>query len=526
MIEKIIENWLIKASEKSYQLPFCYLLMQQGKTILHMTRHSAMEQGKDIIALDQEGVPHAYQLKGINGGRLTISGWQEIQQQITQLALTPCKHPSILNTVYHKSYLVVNGDIDEEVQHAISAFNDDWEKRGFPQYHIHTIVKGQILEMAFEAKELFIPSEATDFKTLLEFYLEDGIGFLDKGKFAGMMMNLFNGKQDLGKTERRRIISSGALLCSLATASYTKTRNHVAKIEAWSIYLLCIFHAIEKNGINKSEFKNEIELTKEIITNALTDLFEEVKDSHHLYMGNLLTDAFVATERTTLITGYAALLAVLSPDDYSDQVNNFLDKFLPSTGLWGESAIPYLLTPYFLFRRQEQNTKADQLLSDIFTRTILTIITPDVPFPDIYTSAEQAVMMAFTGIDNSDGPPTPRISFVLEPLISLLSQPQFRRVMEEHWPEISKCVFSSVKLDNSYDFYNWRIPGGEHVNRYPQSPQSWTSLLEQGGHVDTTSLPSMLLFDKKWAILFLMVFPHRLNGELVKWIADTNDIET
>src|SRR5947207_5360327 len=130
MIEKIIENWLIKSSEKSYQLPFCFLLMQQGKTILHMTRHSAMEQGKDIIAVDARGQVYAYQLKGIEGRRLTISAWQEIINQIMQLVYTPCSHPSIRSKKHHKSYLVINGDIDEEVQHAITMQNLQWEQQG------------------------------------------------------------------------------------------------------------------------------------------------------------------------------------------------------------------------------------------------------------------------------------------------------------------------------------------------------------------------------------------------------------
>ncbi len=520
MIEKVIENWLIKASEKSYQLPFCYLLMQEGKTILHMTRHSAMEHGKDITALDETGRAHAYQLKGINGGRLSISGWQEIQQQVMQMVLTPCTHPSIRSNEYHESYLVVNGDIEEEVQHAIAAINHDWDKKGFPQYRINTIVKGQILDMAFKAKESFLPTEIIDFKTLLEFQLEDGIGFLDKGKFSRMLVHLFEEKQERSNAESRRVISSAALLCSLASASYTKAENHIAIVEAWSIYLLSVFRTIEKNNLNPKEYANEIEIAQTIITNTLKDLFEEIKDKEELLYGDLLTDAFVFKQRITILVGYVAFLGLIADTD-QEMINTFLDKHLPESELWGESCIPFLLTVYFFYLHSGQTDKANEFIMGSFQRMMHAIITPGILFPDIYTDVEKALAMRFEQPKDDNDLPTPRVSYILEPLISVLSQPQFREFMTAQWPEISRCVFSEQELDELFDFYLWRIPTGQHINRYPKSPQSWQELLHEGTTYNTVAIPRLVQSFSKWLPLFLMVFPHRLSSNLIRWFLNS-----
>ena len=57
MLERVIENWLDKATERSFQQPYCYILSADGHTIIHSTRHSAMELGKDIITINRHGTP-------------------------------------------------------------------------------------------------------------------------------------------------------------------------------------------------------------------------------------------------------------------------------------------------------------------------------------------------------------------------------------------------------------------------------------------------------------------------------------
>jgi len=67
MQERLLENWLISVNEKSFQIPFCQLLTGEGHEVVHISRHGPFEAGKDILAIDSNGIPCAFQLKGSTG---------------------------------------------------------------------------------------------------------------------------------------------------------------------------------------------------------------------------------------------------------------------------------------------------------------------------------------------------------------------------------------------------------------------------------------------------------------------------
>jgi hypothetical protein len=64
LIERIVENWLTSASERSFQIPFCQLLSAQGETLLYIASHGPFEKGKDVITVTRGGRLRAYQNEG------------------------------------------------------------------------------------------------------------------------------------------------------------------------------------------------------------------------------------------------------------------------------------------------------------------------------------------------------------------------------------------------------------------------------------------------------------------------------
>ncbi len=129
MYERLLEGWLDSASERSYQGPFCQVLAAQGYAVLHSTRHAPIEFGKDVIAVAPDGVPCAYQLKGNPGSRLTHAQYREIAPQLFELATQSIVFPG-RPPGPHRSYLVTNGNVDEEVQRAIDDMNRNFAERG------------------------------------------------------------------------------------------------------------------------------------------------------------------------------------------------------------------------------------------------------------------------------------------------------------------------------------------------------------------------------------------------------------
>lgn len=515
MIEKIVENWLTKSSERTYQTPFCFLLQQEGQTVVHLTRHTAMEHGKDVIALNQQGEPCAYQLKGVSGTHFTLADWQKILPQIYQLVLTPITHPSVQNQGYHKSYLVINSDMHEEVQYAIYAWNNLQEKNGFPQYRLETIVKGQILEMALKHKEQLVPSELGDMKNLLEFYLEDGRGFLDKKKFDHLLDNILNATPPKGSNHSKRLASSAALVCSLAASSYSDAANHLAIVEAWLVYIFKLLRHCELFGKSIKDFDNEIDLAKKTIVNALLNLFQECKENEELFQGNPFIDAFVLQARKTMLVGLNSFLGMISTDVDFDEIHQFNLQNLKDVAIWGETAIPFMLAPYFFYKTKGETKLANEILKKTFLGTLNAIKNPDTRFTNIYTSAEEAIVSYFK---NDEQPSlTPRISRVIEPLLVLLAEPEFQELLQHCWPELSRCIFTELDISDPCEFYRWRAKEAQIINKTPNLTQSWSELLTSSRNFEAEKIPEGIKYLHDYLPLVWMVFPQRLNTNLLKW---------
>jgi len=112
VLERLIESWLDSASERSYQAPFCQMLLAEGHTVLHSTRHAPLEFGKDVISIGPDGIPCAFQLKGNPGTRLTLVQLRDIKGQLLELVTQPIVLPGV-PAGRHRCYLVTNGETEE-----------------------------------------------------------------------------------------------------------------------------------------------------------------------------------------------------------------------------------------------------------------------------------------------------------------------------------------------------------------------------------------------------------------------------
>ncbi len=46
VVERLVESWLDSQTERRYQSAFVQMLVSEGWTVLHSTRHSALEFGR------------------------------------------------------------------------------------------------------------------------------------------------------------------------------------------------------------------------------------------------------------------------------------------------------------------------------------------------------------------------------------------------------------------------------------------------------------------------------------------------
>ena len=530
MLERVIENWLDKASERSFQQPYCYMLSAEGHTIIHSTRHTAMEMGKDIITIAPDGIPCAFQLKN---GNISLAKWRnEVNPQIDALVCGQINHPSVDASKHHRSYLVTNGRIEEEVSREIDDKNRGWVNQGLPGFHLETIVRGELFE---KAKRLGIdlwPSELTDVKTLLEMFLESGKGVLPKEKFASLLEPTFtlDSERTPTETQRKRTIASAALLCAIATSSFTNQNNHVAEIEAWMLYIAYVFALVEKWGLSGNAYKGELEIATQSLYNFLVNLCNEIKEREELIEGDILADSYVYRVRITWLLGLMGIYALWRRRDGvpKDEVDDFLREFCKEKRhlleLWGEAAIPQFLAFFWYFRKIDATPEPDfrilyRLISSIgklnHPNTKVFLVNPYYEAEDILPhrlapvlgSVEDPLEDIFTGK-----------SYALEGLVHLFVRRNYKQSMKCLWPDVTRLDFVSFEPANFCEFYRWRSEEGTNRIVTPKRTQEWEELKALSFESEGACIPLSIKDDPILLLLFLCVYPHRMNAEIMRWL--------
>lgn len=548
MLERIIENWLDKASERSFQLPYCYMLSAEGHTIIHLTRHCGMEMGKDIITIAPDGTPCAFQLKA---GNISLNKWQkDVGPQIYDLVVGKINHQSVDSPKHHKSYLVTNGNIVEEVSRAINDMNQTWESQGQPYLRLKTIVRGQLIEQAKKLGTDLWPSELTDIKTLLEMFLESGRGVLPKEKLASLFESTFplkpldNGKVP-SKAHCKRSIASAAILCAIATSSFSNENNHVAEIEAWMMYLSYVFALAEKWELPAKAYKGEFEIATRSIYNSLANLCDEIREQGHLVEGDPLADSYVYKVRVTWLLGLMSIYALWRRSDEvpKDETDDFLREFCKAQRhqlvLWGEAAIPQFLAFFWHFRKINSTPDPDSLLSkliasmpehdSLLSKLIASICERNRPKGNTFLAVANPYYEAEDILPHILSPilgPTERPltydfrgkSYALEGLVHLFVRRNWKQRMKRLWPDVTRIANASFEPENFSDFYRWRSQEGTNKTVVPKRTQEWGALkalaLESAG----TNIPPFIKDYPILLLLFLCVYPHRMNAEILRWL--------
>ena len=528
MLERVIENWLDKATERSFQQPYCYMLAAEGHTIIHLTRHCGMEMGKDIITIAPDGTPCAFQLKA---GDISLAKWRrEVNLQIDDLVVGQINHPSIDNSKHHRAYLVTNGNIVEEVSRAIDDRNRTWGNQNQPYLYLETVVRGQLIEKAKGLGDNLWPTELTDIKTLLEMFLEGGQGILPKEKLASLFESIFLLENETKPSESycTRTIASAAILCAIATSSFSKENNHVAEIEAWGLYISYVLALAERWQLSDTVYKDELEIATQSIYNSLANLCDEIKEREYLIEGNPLTDSYVYSVRVTWLLALMSIYALwrASKNEPKDDVDDFLREFCKEKqaqlDLWGEAAIPQWLA----FLWYSQKISATRKPDDILDCLISEICGQNGPkgggflaspyyeaediLPDMLGVAEEPLMDSFSGQ-----------SYALEGLIHLYvrgNSKQSKQSMKSLWPGVTRLLYLSFEPDNFCDFYRWRCENGKNWTVCPQHTQEWEELKALAFESDGACIPPSIKNYPILLLLFLCVYPHRMNAEILRWL--------
>lgn len=529
MIERVVENWLTKVNERSMETPFCQLLTGEGYRVIHLSRHGPFEQGKDILAIDPNGTPCAFQLKGAPAsGRITQTAWaNEYLAQATRLVELPIKHPSVDPNQPRRAFFVTNGELDEEVRIEIIDRNADWQRRGHPT--LETIVKGELLRRFIDLHTNLWPLPLASERDLLELFLADGTAILPKAKLAGLLERLLlSHEENVAKAVLARTLASVAIVTSYAISPYQDSQNHVAVFEGWTMYVAYLAALVEKLGLEEQYWRDSLSIAAYAIEQALTDLASELRERQFLVEGDLLVDQPFYRGRITWLVGLMSTLALWhilrqhesEEDGLKDWLKNFVTTYRRDMSLWGEGAIPSFLALFWFLQKSTGTRDPDELLSQILDNVVdANGDNRRLPFglPDPYRSLPEIVELQYN-LRTSSTPPTTfhGRSYTMETLIHLLARRLWRQKLALRWAAISKLTLVEFQPENSYEFCRWHTESGKNRQTLPSTPQSWQELRDRSREVDMTIIPKLFQGRPELLLAFLQVYPHRLSKDVAK----------
>ena len=527
MTERAIEDWLAKASERSYQSSFCQLLNAMGYSVVHSTTHGPIEEGKDVIAKDKKGRTYAFQLKR---GNVNVSSWRVMKSEIEELVELPIRHPSINATTKHFPVLVTNGYINENVSSRIEGMNKVWTRK---RYRTLTTWAGSELLMHFlKHTKGFLPQPLKDFHRLLGFFTNSGTGPLDKSEFDLLLKSILpisEKQKNIKKNAIIRSITASTIIAEYALTRYDQMKNHFAKIEAYTMLFCYIRATMLIHRLKEKDCSSTLNILEMAMDSCVKCLFEEVKSNKGFGPGNPLTEPMISPYRNTLLTGVMSAHFMWDkfggPSKwYRNAVESVVEevvKLSKNTIIPSEAFIPSgFLTSEFLRHNghiKEGNMKFIELLNISVLRKQGRLNVRPLWSP--YLSNEKAVLRDLGKREDSIISDSWEYeTYTAWPLILVATNRLLKQELQSLWYHISDLNFCEFVPTSAYKNLLRDNRKGKMVQRYLPQPYSWKKLQQEAKN--TANLPYYFKKYEYWLPYYFLVYPHRFTSASVLALCD------
>lgn len=534
MIEKLLENWLDSASERSYQAVFVQVLSGMGYRVVHSTRHSALEFGKDVLAIAPDGIGCAYQLKGHPGGRLGLSQFRsEIQPQMVQLMSQPVIYPGF-PADSHRTYLVSNGYFEEEVHRAV----DDLNRSPHYPYKATLVSRGELLDWCKSMGASLWPSELPDVRLLLELVLSNPRELLPIEKLSVLLGKILDSDPadtiQIKQPEFHRKVTSAALLTGIATAHFAKEKNHYAVAYAWALLAVMVIGAAEKHQHPLAgAAKETLGLAEEAALDALIELWGEVAERKHLVEGDPMSDPEVYGWRYGVVLGALSSLAVahdansLLDDGAGSELKAWLLKRHQGLNLWGEGAVANLVPWLVYLRKHEPTLRPDYEIAGLVEAVVKrNQHDSESALPSPYFGAEEVIRNQLSLDKHGDASDLRRETFsgsayTAEALLHLLVRTNLKRECKSIWPDYTRLGHRRLVFSAPWHYCLLNVDVGvDEARLYPPSYE-WAKLKSEATHKGNPPIPSELLA-RNWLLVFWwQIAPHRFTSDASRYFAES-----
>jgi len=534
-------------NERGYQPAFLQMLVGEGHRVVHSTRHMAIEFGKDVVSVDSNGVPCAFQLKGDPGSRLTLAKFREMRPQLTELVEQPIRYPGINPDDPHHSYLVTNGEIEEEVQRAVDDMNVGYNQRGLGRLLL--IGRGTLLKWAIDHASTFWSAGFSIHEKLIRFYNSDGVGApmydaLSEG--LDEILCLSDQTASLSGAEFGRRLVSASIFATLTTRNYALASNHVAIAGVQAVLFAHLAASETRHGrSNTEEGRAAKSIAREAFFGACTDLADEVVgklEAHDAARPDLverdhnvifLSDGAFASHFTwrarelrtlsllsiTRLQGRQGQNSWPLSESIATRIDAFLEERSHPIDLWGEAAVPQALAYFWRCRTRVTNRSLQQVISFIISRNR----PEDGYFPDPYHLADAALRDRLAdglGIERGKVKEDTQgnASYLTLGLFHCFVRANLKSAAKQLWPGLTRMSHLAMVPTEPWAFGLWRTDFGENVNLLLKPTGQWRNIQKDAADIETPHVPRGLSDDPIMLFAYITFAPHRALPEVLRFL--------
>jgi hypothetical protein len=513
MRERLIEDWLTRINERGYEVAFCQTLIAKRFKILRCG-HSPTEHGKDVIALAPDGTVWAYQLKA---GDIGQSELLKHQSQLNMLVETRPRFPGLPERFDYRPVLVTTGEFKQPALSLISELNVGWCVRNHPKLEV---INGRTLQVEFlQLLTDFWPRKPPDLRKFRELYLSTGKGDLDLPQLSSFLHSLLQETDE--NLEFARQISAVGIFCSYLLAEFFNQDDH------WSVFqgqVLCA-SIIAWAGQTSTELNAWIDsyfVARESALAALKRLAAETMTEGALDVRDIEIDEFTRTRNTIALSATicAGIIGSVEDGDPSLEEKAFeqLSRIFPQRVIiWGESAFVHFLMFFWVYERAGRvSDSLTQLIAWIKLISERNNQRSEIPLADPYSSADDSLTEIFERMDDEREISRASFSYSLTPAVLLAVRRGQRARITEVWDSISNVTLKWLLIENPRDVLLWHTTEAEEITQMFCRPQSWRDLVETAVDDQADRIPPILRTDIPFALMFLLIFPHRAFASIIK----------
>lgn len=524
--ERLLESWLDSQTERRYQPAFIQMLVSEGWTVLHNTRHAPIEFGKDVIARDPSGVLHCFQLKGNPGSRVTKSEAASLLSQFNELLMT-APGPEFRKSAdeRHVAVFVTNGEIDEEARLLFERAAEICKQPAAMASSYQLWTRGDLLKKLGPAMRVW-PATLDGIRLILNLLAGDGREQPDPQDISRIMASLLP-PSDASSPAKDAALSSMLVVAEIIKARWYESDNHQA-LHCVTVLAAVAAMPLADTAARMATLGHYAPLALEHCTDLLVEAKTKNFSPKRVWSErDVLGEYDVMWERRRLVADCAAI-ALIGRADMSTELRSYATELVTAVThhvmLWGQAQIPSLIAAFWARGRVEAGIAREFDLAATLRKVqelngghddTAALPQPYYCWPDAWAYFRNLPHMTDSGIfeDHAHGH-----LFFGRAIMFMLAKRNMKRTCGELWPNFTRPIHEEPQLADDSFFSAVHCDNGA-MYQIQLRTGVWTDLVNEG--IDAARAAAFLerFASLAWLIAaYVSLVPYRAWTPVLMWL--------